>query len=109
MQADMAEKKATGQLEKHNLASKFGKQMLDEDKAEKKPDVKLFQDSVNALQSIDKEIVDRDYEQDYEHAYNDSAEDADDEIDTDDDYEEIIRPLNIQKAKTGKGSDQGMR
>ena len=109
MQEDMAEKEATGQLENYDLASEFGKQMLDEDRAEEKADAKLSQDSFNALQSIDRDVADRDYEQDYEHAYDDSAEDADDEIDTDDDFGELIQPLNIQKAKTGKGSDQGMQ
>lgn len=109
MQADMAEKEATGQLEKQDFASELGKQILDQNKAKKKADKKLYQDSINALQVLGEGSLDRDYDQDYEHVYNDSAEDADDEIDTDDDFEEVIQPLNVQKAKAGNGSDQGMR
>ena len=105
----MAEKEAIGQLEKQNFASELGKQICDQDKAEGKADTKLFQDSINALQALDEGFADRECEECNKHAYHESAEDADDEIDTDDDYEEIIRPLNIKKAKTGKNSDQGMQ
>lgn len=105
----MAEKEAIGQLEKQDFASKLGKQSFDQDKAEGKADTKLFQDSINALQALDQGFADRECEECNEHACHESAEDADDEIDTEDDYEEVIRPLNIKKAKTGEGSEQGMQ
>ena len=97
----MAEKEATGKLswlEKQDDASKLDKQNLDREKAEKRADAEFFQDRDN--QGL--------MDPEYEHVYYDSAEDADDEIDTDDDYE-VIRPLNIKKAKTDQDSDQGMQ
>lgn len=100
----MAEKGAIEQLEKQDLASELGKQNLGQDRTEEKADAKLAQDSTDALEALEIDLLDRDYE----HAYYDSAEDADDEVDTDDDFEEVIHPLNIKKAETGKGSDQGM-
>ena len=114
----MAKKKATEKLEKQDSASKPGEQNLNEDKALEKPNAKLLQDSINALQALDEDKVDPDLvELGYSQICHEAAEDADDEFDTDDDnddddddddYEEVW-PLIIKKAKTGTDSDQGMQ
>lgn len=91
--AEKATKKLHG-LQKQNFASELRKQKLDKDKADTKP----FDDDE------DEDFLDSDCQ----NMYYDTAEDADDEIDSKDDYE-VIRPLNIKKARPGKDSDQGMQ
>ena len=97
----MAETEATGKLgllKEQDLASKLGKQNLDENKAEEKTNEQFVQDS-------DEE---EDFMKDYGYLYHETAEDADDEIDTDDDFEEIP-PLNIKKVKTSNATNPGMQ
>lgn len=100
----MAEKEATGKLEKQDFALELGWQYLEEDKAEKKADTTLSHHSIDALQALREDFVDTDWGQ----VYYDTGEDADDEISTDDDYEEI-HALNVRKAKTSNENDQGMQ
>lgn len=103
MKVDMAEKLAIEKLEEQDFASEVGKQESSQEIA----DAKLFQESNNALQELDEELLDQD-SPDFEQMYYDVAEEADDELDSDNDYEEI-QPLNIKKTKTGKDVDQGMQ
>lgn len=96
----MAKTEATGKLgllKEQDVASKFVKQHLDQEKAEEKADEQFIQDS-------DAE----DFMRDYGYLYHETAEDADDEIDTDDDFEEIL-PLNIKKVKTNNVTNPGMQ
>ena len=99
----MAEKQTIEKLEEQDFASEVGKQESSQEIA----DAKLFQESNNALQERDEELLDPD-SPDFEQMYYDVAEEADDELDSDNDYEEI-QPLNIKKTKTGKDVDQGMQ
>lgn len=111
MEADMAEKNATGKLEKQASASQLGEQNHDPENAVEMADAKLLQESTDALQALEEAVADTGLmDPGYGQVYHDAAEDADDELGTDEDNDYVeIPPLNIRKVKTGKDGDQGMQ
>ena len=111
METNMAEKKATAELDKQDFASNPKKGNLsqgnEEGTADAKADAKLVQDDDDALFEdllVAEDLLDTDRK----YLDCEAAEDADDEISSDDDDYEKILPLSIKKAKTGKEVNQGI-
>ena len=89
-------------------ASELGKQSFKHTKAGKEAETRLLQKKVDAPQALNKEVAEQDLmDPDNSQTDHDTGEDADDEFDTDDVDCVKILPLNIKKAETGRGSDQG--
>ena len=104
----MVEEKAIENLEIEDSASQFGKQSFHQKKAGKEAKMRRLQNSIDALQALNKGVAEQDsMDPDNSQIDHDTGEDADDEFDTDDDDCVKILPLNIEKAETGRGSDQG--
>ena len=111
MDINIAEKKATGELDKQDSASNPKKENLGlgqaEGIADAKAEAKLVQDDDDALFKdllVAEDLLDADRK----YLDCEAAEDADNEISSDDDDYEKILPLNIKEAKTGKEVNQGI-
>lgn len=111
MDVNIAEKKATADLDKQDFASNPKKENLGlgqaEGIAEAKAEAKLVQEDDDAR--FEDVLVAEDLlDTDRKYLDCEAAEDADDGLSShDDDYEEIL-PLNIKKVKTSKKVNQGI-
>ena len=114
MDINIAKKKATAELDKKDFDSNPKMGNLSPGKAQgianSKAEAKLVQDDNDDDDALFEDLLLAKDLLDTDRKYLDweAAADADDEMSSnDDDYKKIL-PLNIKKAKTGKGINQGI-